>query len=87
MTNIILKTSENLDSTVITSIQPQDTKSGFLRMTNTKSDGSYVLEFTNSKGEKVFTGGGYYTNGGSLDSWIRFEIREDTTLVDLGQYP
>ena len=49
--------------------------------------GGYVLEYTMENGDMFETGGGYYTNGGSLDSWIRFEINQDTTLVSLGQYP
>jgi hypothetical protein len=31
------------------------------------------------KNEK--SGGGYYTNGGSLDRWVKFEIQNDTINV------
>ena len=87
ISNIVLKTSENTDSLVIELLKPEESKSGFLKMVNAKRDGGYVLEYTMENGDMFETGGGYYTNGGSLDSWIRFEINQDTTLVSLGQYP
>jgi RNA polymerase sigma-70 factor (ECF subfamily) len=31
--------------------------------------------------KKEKSGGGYYTNGGSLDRWVKFEIKSDTTFV------
>ena len=68
ISNIVLKTSENTDSLVIELLKPEETKSGFLKMVNAKRDGGYVLEYTLENGDTFETGGGYYTNGGSLDS-------------------
>jgi hypothetical protein len=39
------------------------------------------LEYNKSGGEKEYSGGGYYTNGGSLNELVQFEIKKDTTLV------
>lgn len=87
VSNIILKTSENTDSIVIPILKPDESNSGFLKMVNAKTDGSYIINYDNENGETIESGAGYYTNGSSLDRWIRFEIMEDTTLISLGDYP
>lgn len=47
------------------------------------SDGGYMLEFRRRNGMEVKTGGGYYTNGASLDRKITFIIKNDTVLVEI----
>ena len=32
--------------------------------------------------KKEISGGGYYTNGSSLDKWVKFEVKNDTTIVE-----
>lgn len=85
--NIVLSTSEKMDSTVIKTIGPNKVVKGFLTMKNTRTDGSYTLTFDHFDGSKEHAQGGYYTNGGSLDSWIRFEIQKDTVLIKTGNLP
>lgn len=87
MKQVVFTTSEEVDSILIGNVKPNETKSGFLRMLNTETDGSYVLKYVNRNNEKMSCVAGYYTNGLSLDNWIRYEIREDTTLVATGDYP
>ena len=54
----------------------------FLSMKKNKSDGAYSLTFNRANGKKEISGGGYYTNGGSLDHWVDFNIKKDTTIVN-----
>lgn len=51
-------------------------------MTSTfKSDGSYTLTFKRESEKKEIVSGGYYTNGGSLNQKVIFEIKNDTVLL------
>ena len=50
-------------------------------MTKNKSDGSYSLRFTRANGKKEVSVVGYYTNGGSLDKWVVFNVKKDSTFV------
>lgn len=78
--NVRFTTSENLAEFKFDNIKPNQNVSDFLSMKKNKSDGSYVLEFTRMNGKKESKGYGYYTNGGALDSWIEFEIKNDTVI-------
>jgi len=81
ITNIKFTTSERLEFVEIEKIKPNETISEFLSMKYNKSDGGYFIEFTRADGKMEKSGGGYYTNGGSLDRWVKFEIQNDTTYV------
>ena len=81
ISNVEFTTSENLEVIEIDKIEPHETVNEFLSMTKNKSDGSYWLSFTRANGKKEFSGGGYYTNGGSLDRWVEFNVETDTVLV------
>jgi hypothetical protein len=66
----------------IEKIKPNESVEEFLDMTNNqKGDGSYGLIFERANGKKERTGGGYYTNGGSLDRKVVCEIKKDTVLI------
>ena len=78
--NIRFTTSENLAELKFDEIKPNESVSDFLSMKENKSDGGYLLEFTRRNGKEESKGYGYYTNGGALDSWIEFEIKNDTTI-------
>ena len=63
-------------------IEPNQTVEKFLDMTNNqKGDGAYGLIFERENGKKEQTVGGYYTNGGSLDRKVEYEIKNDTILM------
>lgn len=55
--------------------------SDFLSMKDNKRDGNYILEFTRSDGTRELKGYGYYTNGGALDRWVKFEILNNSISV------
>ncbi len=64
-------------------IEPNQTVKKFLDMTNNqKGDGAYGLSFERENGKEEHTGGGYYTNGGSLDRKVKCEIKNDTILIN-----
>ena len=63
-------------------IEPNQTVKKFLDMTdNQKGDGTYFFTFEREDGKKEYTGGGYYTNGGSLDRKVTCEVKNDTILL------
>jgi len=76
--NVKFTTSEHLTVMEFDKIEQNKNISDFLSMKNNKSDGEYILEFTRMNGKKVSKGYGYYTNGGALDSSVKFEIKNDT---------
>ncbi|WP_396637546.1 hypothetical protein [Maribacter sp. R77961] len=86
VTHIKISTSENLDSITFDEIAPKDYREDFLNMKNNKLDGHYTLSYIRQDGSTVTENHGYYTNGGALDSWIRFEIQNDTTFVNYGDF-
>ncbi|PIB30637.1 hypothetical protein BFP77_04010 [Maribacter sp. 4U21] len=86
VTNIKIFTSEHLDSINFDEIAPKDYREDFLSMKNNKSDGHYTLSFIRKDGTTVNENHGYYTNGGSIESWIHFAIQNDTTLVRFGDF-
>ena len=81
ITNVEFTTTEPLEVIEIDKIEPNQTVTEFLSMKKNKSDGGYSLTFTRKNGKIENSGGGYYTNGGSLDRWIKFEVENDTTKV------
>lgn len=81
ITNVKFYTSEKLVIAEFDKIEPNESVSDFLALKNNQSDGGYVLEFTRSDGKKEINSGGYYTNGGSLNSMVELEIKKDTTLL------
>lgn len=81
ITNLEFRTLEKLEVIKIDRIEPNESVSEFLSMRNNKTDGGYSLTFTREDGKKEIRDVGYYTNGGSLDRWVNFEIKSDTTFV------
>jgi hypothetical protein len=82
ITNVEFTTSEKLEVIKIDRIEPNESVNEFLSMRNNQSDGAYTLTFNRVNGKKEISGGGYYTNGGSLDRWVKFEVKADTTIVE-----
>ncbi len=76
--NVKFSTSEKLTIMEFDKIEPNQNIADFLSMKHNKNDGSYTLEFTRSNGIKESKSFGYYTNGGALDRWVKFEIQNDT---------
>ena len=81
ITNVEFTTTEKLKIIKIDKIEPNESVTEFLSMKKNKSDGAYSLTFNRANGKKEITGGGYYTNGGSLDHWVDFKVDNDTTIV------
>ncbi len=81
ITNVEFTTTEKLETIKIDRIEPNESITEFLSMRKNKSDGAYSLTFTRANGKKEISGGGYYTNGGSLDHWVDFIVEKDTTIV------
>ena len=81
ITNVEFTTTEKLEIIKIDKIEPNESITEFLSMKKNKSDGAYSLTFNRTNGKKEITGGGYYTNGGSLDHWVDFKVDNDTTIV------
>jgi len=81
ITNVEFTTTEKIEIIKIDKIEPNESVTEFLSMRKNKSDGAYSLTFTRANGKKEISGGGYYTNGGSLDHWVDFKVENDTTIV------
>ena len=81
ITNVEFTTTEKLEVIKIDRIEPNKSVTGFLSMRKNKTDGAYSLTFTRANGKKEMSGGGYYTNGGSLDHWVDITVENDTTIV------
>ncbi|EDM44619.1 hypothetical protein SCB49_13645 [unidentified eubacterium SCB49] len=81
ITNVEFTTTEKLDVIKIDLIESNESVTEFLSMRTNKTDGTYSLTFTRANGKKEVSGGGYYTNGGSLDHWVDFTVKIDTTIV------
>lgn len=75
--NIKLYTSENKEVLTFGELKSGEKITDFLNMKKNKTDGHYILEFTNEEGEIKKTTAGYYSNGKSLDQKISFEIEKD----------
>ena len=87
ITDVKISTSENLESVTFASIQKNESQEGFLSMKDNKMDGDYTLSYTRKDGSTAAISSGYYTNGGALDNYTRFEITNDSTLVKFGEFP
>ena len=81
ITNVEFTTTEKLETIKIDRIEPNESVIEFLSMRKNKTDGAYSLTFTRANGKKEISGGGYYTNGGSLDHSVDFIVENDTTIV------
>lgn len=81
ITNVEFTTTEKVNMIKIDRIEPNESVTEFLLMRKNKSDGAYSLTFTRASGKKEVSGGGYYTNGGSLEHWVEFIVENDTTIV------
>lgn len=81
--NIKLYTSEIKEVAKFEKIESNEMKSGFLKMTENKTDGHYIIEFTNEKGENKKAQGGYYSKGVPINDKIVFEIQKDTVITIL----
>lgn len=78
--NVKFYTSEKFEVATFDEISSEEKREDFLNMRKNKSDGEYILEFTQKdKLKKINTG--YYTNGGALDEKLIFQIEKDTVLV------
>ena len=82
ITDVEVTTSEKLEVIKIGRIEPEENVSEFLSMRNNKTDGGYILTFTRVDGKTEMRKDGYYTNGGPLNSWIKFNVKSDTILVE-----
>ena len=78
ITDIKIYTSEKIEVVSVEKIEPNKSISDFLSMKENKTDGEYHIEFKRKNGSTQNSKGGYYTNGVALNSWIEFDIRNDT---------
>ena len=82
--NVRFTTSEYLHELKFEIINPNEKVSDFLNLEENRNDGSYVIEFTRKGENKVTKGFGYYTNGGALEKWAKFQIKNDTVISEFG---
>ena len=82
LTNVTFTTSEKLEVVKIDRIDPNESVAEYLSMRKNKGDGSYLLTFIRTDGKQEKRSVGYYTNGGSLNQWVNFIVKKDTTLVN-----
>ena len=82
ITNVEFTTSEKLEVIKIDRIEPNESVNEFLSMRDNQFDGTYSLIFNRANGKKEISVGGYYTNGSSLNKWVKFEVKNDTTIVE-----
>lgn len=81
ITNVRFTTSEKIETAEVDRVEPNEYASGFLSMKNNIADGAYILAFARSDGREEKKSAGYYTNGGSLNKLVRFEIKPDTIIA------
>jgi len=81
MFDVVVSTSEYLDSIKIDTIISQETVKGFLIMDRTKKDGSYNISFNRNGMDREVWSSGYYTNGFPSNEHILIEIENDTTKI------
>ena len=84
--NITFTTSEKLTKKEFDKIKPNGNVSGFLSMKNNKADGCYLLNFYRSNKKVELQCYGYYTNGGSLNRFVEFKIKNDTVIQKFGNH-
>ncbi len=81
ITNVEFTTSENLEVIRFDKIESKETVNEFLSMKKNQSDGAYSLTFTRTSEKKEVSSNGYYTNGGSLDKWVKYTVGVDSISV------
>jgi len=86
ITNLEFTTTENLEVIRIDRVEPKELIKEFLSMEKNELDGAYTLTFTRANGDKQFISAGYYTNGGSLDRSVNYNVEADTTLVEFSDF-
>jgi hypothetical protein len=79
--DVEIGTSEELATIKYIKLEPGEKIDSFLSMKENKSDGDYQIKFTRPNGKKENIKAGYYTNGGSLETTMHINIKEDTVLV------
>ena len=84
--NVKFYTSERKAILEFGELESNNSVDDFLSMKENQSDGDYIIEFQRVNGEKEKKSGGYYTNGGTLNSKIVFNILKDTVKVSLSDY-
>ncbi len=84
--NVKFYTTEKKDVVEFDKINSNQSVRNFLSMEKNESDGGYVLDFIRANGETESGYGGYYTNGGSLNTKITFEVLMDTVIVSMSDY-
>ena len=81
LVDVVISTSEYLDSIKIGTIISQETVNGFLITDQSKKDGSYNLSFKRNGMNREAWSSGYYTNGYPSNEHILIEIENDTTII------
>jgi len=80
VTNVSITTSEHVETKIIDSIRPNEEVTTYLALEKNKTDGAYIITFEmNSQTTKVKDG--YYTNGVSLNDWMKLHIENDRHKV------
>ena len=80
--NVKFYTTEKLTILTYDTIKVNQKVEEFLSIKKNKTDGSYVFEYTRVGGEKVASGGGYYTNGAEIERRVSIEVSNDTTKIN-----
>lgn len=78
--NVKCYTSESKEGVTFALLNPYEKADKHLSMKKNKTDGNYILEFTNENGETIKHIDSYYTNGKTLSNTIIFEIQNDTVI-------
>jgi len=84
--HIKIATTEQVDSVTFNVIAPKDYKQDFLDMTKNNVDGSFTISYMRHDGAVIKENHGYYSNGSAAENWIKFTIRNDSTLVNHGDF-
>lgn len=83
--NVKFTTSEKLNTIAFNKIEPDESVDSFLSMKNNKTDGSYILEFTDINGNKKSESFGYYSNGQTANGeYVVFEINNNSITSKFG---
>lgn len=77
--DVVVSTSEYLDSLKADKIISQEIVTGFLKMDQSKKDGSYNISFNRNGMDEEVWSSGYYTNGFPSNEYVLIEIENDTT--------
>ena len=80
LSNIKFFTSEKKEVLTFGELKSGQAENGTLSMKENKSDGHYILEFTNANGDIKRYSKGYYSNGKPQNGNVLFEIQNDSVL-------